>query len=426
MSDYKRKSLPRFGEQIPFCEPSWYQGYPSAYYHQGHVAFRAKCRKFVEEEIKPYAEKWIAAGKYPQELHVKAYEAGISGIIYPKEYGGTPLPDQDAFYELILCDEFGRVGGGAILGQNAINSMALPPILAAGSDYIKNLVCRDVITGKKNISLAISEPWAGSDVANIRTSAVPDASGEFYTVNGSKKWITGGAIADFFTVAVRTGEPGSGMAGISLLLLDKNMPGIKIRKMPTQFDTAHNTTFITFTDVKVPVKNMIGEENTGFMLIMLNFNHERFIISAGAARAARLCYELSFKFAMTRRTFGKKLIQHQLIRYKLAEMARQIEALQDNLERIAYCFSTGVPDMKMGGQCALLKVNASKAFEFCAREASQIFGGSSVVREGRGKLIERMYREVRAAAIPGGSEEILLDFTIRQAAAKAAKLQSKL
>lgn len=134
-----------------------------------------------------------------------------------------------------------------------------------------------------------------------------------------------------------------------------------------------------------------------------------------------MLYELSFQEAMQRRTFGKRLVEHQIIRGKLAEMARLVEALQDNVERVAYQFAMGVADSKLGGQCALLKVNGSRVMEFCAREASQIFGGSSVVREGRGKLVERLYREVRAAAIPGGSEEILLDFAMRQVATQAKR-----
>jgi len=215
------------------------------------------------------------------------------------------------------------------------------------------------------------------------------------------------------------------MGGISLLLIEKGTPGFKIRKMATQFDSCHNTTFLTFDDVRVPAKNLIGGENSGFMMLLLNFNHERFVIAAQACRMARLAYEHAFKWAMTRETFGKKLIQHQLIRFKLAEMARQIESLYDNCERIAYQYSQGIPDFKLGGQCALLKVQASKTLEYCAREASQIFGGSSIVKEGKGKLVERIYREVRALAIPGGSEEILLDFTMRQAANTATKLQKE-
>eukprot|EP01126_Amoeba_proteus_P003928 TRINITY_DN11323_c0_g2_i1.p1 TRINITY_DN11323_c0_g2~~TRINITY_DN11323_c0_g2_i1.p1 ORF type:complete len:218 (+),score=62.59 TRINITY_DN11323_c0_g2_i1:1008-1661(+) len=214
------------------------------------------------------------------------------------------------------------------------------------------------------------------------------------------------------------------MGGISLLLLEKNMPGIHIRKMQTQFDSCHNTTFINLENVKVPISNLIGKENNGFMMLMLNFNHERFAISVSACRHSRVAYEHAIKYALQRETFGKKLIAHQIVRFKLAEMARQIEALYDNLERICYQLSSGIPDRKLGGQCALLKVQATKTLEYCCREASQIFGGASIVKEGKGKIIERLYREVRSQAIPGGSEEILLDFAIRQAVAFVKKDQT--
>ena len=327
-------------------------------------------------------------------------------------------PDFDPFYELILNDELARAGGG-VLGQLGINSMALPPVLNYGSGYLKQKVCREVITGRKAICLAISEPYAGSDVASIRTTAV--RQGDYYIVNGIKKWITGGLMADFFTTAVRTG--GEGFAGVSLLLLERSMPGIRVRKMETQFDNANSTTMVLLEDVKVPLQNLIGEENQGFRMILHNFNHERVVVAAGTCRQARICYEQAITYALERVTFGRPLIQHQIIRFKLAEMVRQIEALQDNLERVAFQFKAGVPDAEMGGQCALLKVQASKTFEYCAREASQIFGGNSIVKEGKGAVVERLYRGVRAAAIPGGSEEILLDFAIRQAASKAKKLK---
>ena len=153
-----------------------------------------------------------------------------------------------------------------------------------------------------------------------------------------------------------------------------------------------------------------------------NFNHERFIIACSTCRMARVAYEESIKYAMVRRTFGKRLVDHQIIRHKLAEMASKIQRLYANLERVAFQFSKGVEDKDMGAQCALLKVQCSQTFEFCAREASQIFGGSSIVREGRGKIVERLYREVRATAIPGGSEEILMDFAVRSAIAEASRL----
>merc|ERR1712226_685867 len=164
---------PAYGDSLKFCEPSWYQGLPSPYYKQTHVDFRAKCREFVEKEIVPYADEWDKTG-YPRSLHRKSYEAGIHGAIYPVEYGGTPPPDFDAFHEIIMNDEIARSGCGGILAQASINSMALPPIIQHASQRIKDMVLRDVITGKKDISLAISEPTHGSDVAGLRTTAVRD------------------------------------------------------------------------------------------------------------------------------------------------------------------------------------------------------------------------------------------------------------
>jgi len=415
----------KFGSQIPICEPAWYQGAKSPYYRKSHAEFRNRVRKFVDERIVPNIDDWIDLPKgYPKNLHVTAFQEGIQGIIYEAKYGGTRPADFDAFHELILWDEMGRIGGTGILGQMAINSMALPPILLAGSKQQKDRVAKDVIQGRKNISLCISEPGYGSDVANIETKA--ELKGDYYIVNGAKKWISGALMADFFTVAVRTGTKQDGLSGLSLLLMDKEMPGISIRKMRTSGDHSHHIGFITFEDVKVHKSNLIGQEGMGFYYVVFNFNHERFIIAAGTCRMARMCYEEALNWSLERKTFGKELHQHQAIRMKLAEMAFRIESLQDNLEKVAYQFSQGVPDKEMGEMCALLKVNASRTFEYCAREASQIFGGSSIVREGRGKVIERLSREVRSSAIPGGSEEILLDFAMRSTLSKAKKLRSML
>jgi len=425
-------ALEPFGDQAPGCEPHWYQGYPSPYYGPSHVAFRAKCRAFVDAEIRPYLDGWITRQEvYPLSLHSKAFASGLptAGLAKdiqarcPKEM--TPEGGFDPFHELIYLDELAAVGPGGAMGQCGINSMAIPPILFAGSSRVQELVVDDVISGRKNISLAISEPTAGSDVAAIRATAVRD--GNTFRVNGQKKWITGGHVADFFTLAVRTG--GAGNKGISLLLVDAKSPGIQIRKMQTQFDTCHGTTFITFDDVSVPVDNIIGEEGGGFKYLLLNFNHERLVISISTCRFSRLCYAEALKYSMRRKTFGRALCEHQMIRWKLAEMLRHVDAVQDMNERVAFQYKAGVADASLGSQCALLKVTASKSFEYCAREASQIFGGSALVCEGPGKIVERLYREVRASAIPGGSEEVLLDLAARQAiagAALAAGLKSKL
>lgn len=421
-----------FGDQTPGCEPGWYQGFPTPYYNASHIAFRQKCRNFVEAEIRPNLDDWLeqkskgTLAHYPLDLHWKSLAAGLptAGLakdvqgLYPKEI--IPEGGFDCFHELIYLDELSAAGPGAVMGQVSINSMALPPIMSVGSKRVQDMVVPDVIAGRKNISLAISEPTAGSDVSAIRATAELTPLGDEFIVNGQKKWITGGHMADFFTLVTRTG--GAGPGGISLLLVDAKTPGIHIRKMETQFDTTHGTTFITFDNVRVPKANVIGEMGKGFKYILLNFNHERFVISAQACRFARICYSESLKYSVRRKTFGKALSEHQMIRWKLAEMLRMTESLQDSNERVAFMYKSGVPDSKLGIQAGLLKVQASKTLEFCAREASQIFGGASIVKEGLGKIVERVYREVRAVAIPGGSEEILLDLAARQAIAGAAKM----
>lgn len=420
-----KNSKEKFGCPLPHTEPAWYHGAHSPYYGASHIAWREKLRAFVEDEVKPHVDEWIESPEgYPKALHSRAYELGIQGAIFPPEYGGTPPEDFDIFHEVIMWDELARMGGGMVFAQLSVNSMGLPPVLIGGSEELKRRIVPDIVRGRKFISLAVSEPTAGSDISNLQTTAVRE--GDVYVVNGSKKWITGGHMADYLTVAVRTGEEGSGMMGLSILVIDTNTPGVKIRKMQTQFDTSHSTTFVLLEDVRVPVGNLVGEENQGFFLLVTNFNHERLVISISACRQSRVCYEEALKWAMTRKTFGKALIQHQVIRLKFTEMALRIESLQDSIERVAYQFKCGVPDHKLALECALIKVQASRCFEYCAAEASQIFGGAAVVKEGRGKIVERLYREVRTIAIPGGSIEVLQDQHGREVYRKSKKLMSSL
>jgi len=364
----------------------------------------------------------------PSDIYGKCYQAGwLPGVVGPPWpthlvggaiAGGVKPEEFDAFHELILVDEVSRCGSGGVLWGLFVGlCIGLPPVLHYGTREMQTKVSAPCLRGEKIICLAITETTAGSDVANLKTEAKKTPDGRYYIVNGDKKWITNGVFADFFTVAVRTGGPG--MGGISLLLLEKNMPGLTTRQMKCSGVWPSGTTYITFEDVKVPVENLIGRENEGFKYVMANFNHERWMFIVEANRLARVCVEEALRYAQKRETFGKKLIEHPVIRLKLAHMTRHVEATQSWLELLTFQMQTMSKEerfKKLGGPTALCKAQATQTFEYCAREAAQIFGGLAYTRGGQGDKVERLYREVRAYAIPGGSEEIMLDFGIRQAA----------
>lgn len=399
--------------------------YHSPYFNETHAALRDEIRQFVENEIEPFVNDWEEGKEVPAELYKKmgerGYLAGLLGVKYPVNH--TPhrvqsvAPENwDLFHEMILTDELSRAGSGGMV-WNVLGGFGIgcPPLVKFGKQPLIDRLLPGILNGDKRICLAITEPDAGSDVANLTCEAKLSEDGKHYIVNGEKKWITNGCWADYFTTAVRTGD--GGMNGLSLLLIERESGGVSTRRMDCQGVWSSGTTYVTFEDVKVPVENLIGKENQGFKVIMSNFNHERIGIIIQCVRFARVCYEEAMKYSHKRKTFGKKLIDHPVIRMKFAHMARQIEATYNWLESVMYqcqCMDETEATFKLGGAIAGLKAQSTTTFEFCAREASQIFGGLSYTRGGQGGKVERLYRDVRAYAIPGGSEEIMLDLSMRQ------------
>lgn len=376
--------------------------YMGPHYTDDHRAWRATLRRFIDAEIIPHVEVWEGAGEFPRELYKKAAAIGLLGLGYPEEYGGTPVGD--LIYAIVTGEEFARIGAGGIGASLLVHGIGLPPVLAIGSEELRRRVAPPVLAGEKIHALAITEPSGGSDVANIRTRAI--RNGDHYLVNGSKMFITAGMRADFYTVAVRTGGPGAG--GVSLLLLERDMAGFTRTPLQKQGWWSSDTAALYFDEVRVPIANLIGEENRGFAGIMRNFNKERISLATSAVAHARVCFEDALSWARERRTFGKRLADHQVIRHKFAEMARQIAASQAYLEQCAVRVNAGETPV---ADLSLLKVQASLTMEFCAREAMQIMGGASYMR---GCRVERIYREVRVNAIGGGSEEIMRDLAARQ------------
>ncbi|KAL6243775.1 hypothetical protein RBB50_009209 [Rhinocladiella similis] len=418
------EALDPFGDLIPFGDPNWYQGYHSPYYNETHAALRAEVREWVESEIEPYVTEWDEGKKVPDTIYKqmgeRGYLAGLLGVKYPKHLvtngvKSVPAEKWDLFHEMLLTDELSRTGSGGLV-WNLIGGYGIgcPPLVKYGKKELVDRILPGILAGDKRICLAITEPDAGSDVANLTCEAKLSEDGKHFIVNGEKKWITNGIWCDYFTTAVRTGGPG--MNGVSLLLIERG-EGVSTRRMDCQGVWSSGTTYITFEDVKVPVENLLGKKDRGFQVIMTNFNHERIGIIIQCLRFSRVCFEESVKYASKRRTFGKKLIDHPVIRLKLAHMARQTEASYAWLENVVYqCQKMGETEamLRLGGAIAGLKAQATTTFEFCTKEAAQIFGGLAYSRGGQGGKVERLYRDTLAYKIPGGSEEIMLDLSIRQ------------
>jgi len=375
----------------------------SPFYDETHEAVAQSVRKFMAAEVLPNIDQWEADGELPRELHKKAAAAGILGLNYPEEYGGHS-EGFDVFHGLTQSEELAAAGAGGLGASLMTHGIGLPPILALGSDEMKRRIAPAVLAGEKLISLAITEPSGGSDVAQLKTRA--EKVGNKYVVNGQKMFITTGMRADYMTVAVRTGGPG--MKGISLMLIETDRPGVSRTRLDKMGWRCSDTAAVYFDNVEVPPENMIGPENGGFIGIMRNFNSERLGMAHGCCAMARVALQEAMDWAQNRETFGKKLGAHQSIRIKLADCARQIQATQAWVDLCAHQHrqGTGVP-----ADYAMLKVQATRMLEHVVREAAQVLGGASYIT---GSKIERIYREVRVNAIGGGSEEIMLDLAGRQ------------
>ncbi len=375
----------------------------SPFYDESHEAVAQSVRKFIEREVMPNIDAWEDARELPRALHKKAAEAGVLGLGYPEEYGGHS-EGFDIFHSLTQTDEMARPGAGGLGASLMTHGIGLPPILRMGSEEMKRRIAPEVLSGDKIIALAITEPSGGSDVAQLKTKA--ERVGNKYVVNGSKMFITSGMRADYVTVAVRTG--GAGMGGISLMLIETDRPGFTRTPLEKMGWHCSDTAALYFDNVEVPPENMIGPENGGFIGIMQNFNSERLGMAMGCCAMARVCLEEAAGWATTRETFGKRLAQHQSIRIKLADMARQIEATQAWVDLCAWQHREG---KGRPADYAMLKVQATRMLEAVARDAAQVLGGASYIK---GSKVERIYREVRVNAIGGGSEEIMLDLAGRQ------------
>jgi len=411
---------------VPFAEPAHLQGISSPYFKESHIALRKAVRKFFAEETLEEALECEATGKAPaKETRLRCGEAGIVAMVQgPGRHlamaprglmGGLVRPEEfDYFHELIVQEERCRTFcPGYEDGLDGACSIGVPVILKYGADWMKELTIPPLFRGEQTCVLAISEAYAGSDVAALRCTAQLDASGENYIVNGTKKWITGGMYADWFVTAVRTG--GKGAAGISMMLIPRS-DEVKTTIIKTKYSSSAGTAFVTFEGAKVPKKNIFGKENAGFQIIMSNFNHERWMIVVICIARARICTEEVFKWAMQRKVFGNRLVEQQVIREKLAQMFAGVESCTAMMYEVTHMMNNmGPQSAEIGSRIALLKYQTTRTCHLIADHAVQILGGRGVTQGGMGRVVETFHRTYKVPSVYGGSEEIMADLAVRQA-----------
>ncbi|TAK28587.1 MAG: acyl-CoA dehydrogenase [Myxococcaceae bacterium] len=362
-----------------------------------HAALRSQVERFAAAEIAPHADAWEEAEEFPLSLYGRTAAAGVLGIGYPEAYGGS---GGDLSHVVVASEAMvlaGRSVGTTVgLGSHGI---ALPPILRAGTEEQKQRWIPRVLRGEWVSALAITEPGGGSDVARLQTRAVRD--GDELVINGSKTFITSGTRADLVTVAVRTGGPGHG--GVSLVVVEKGTPGFTVgRKLKKMGWWASDTAELHFEDCRVPVGNVLGEVDQGFVTIMQNFATERVYLAAQCVAIAELAYRESVAYARERMAFGKALSGFQVTRHKLAEMATRIAAARALTGEVVTRVVAG--DMAATGLAAMAKNVATDMCSEVCDAAVQIHGGYGYMR---GYLVERLYRDARLYPIGGGTREIM-------------------
>ena len=376
---------------------------PSPFLTAEHDAWRHQVRAFVDAEIAPNLKDWDLAATFPDALYTKAAAAGILGMGFAQELGGTG-EDIDLYHRIILAEEFYRLGSGVVFSDLATHWVALPPVISLGSPEMRERVARPVLAGLKKMAFAVTEPSGGSDVGGFQTTA--EKVGDNYIVNGSKTLISGATRADFMLTAVRTGGPGVG--GLSLLLIEADRPGASTKPIAGMGWYNGNNGSISFDNVEVPITNLIGIENRGFAGLANQFNIERFSGISATLAMARTAISEAIAFGRERKTFGQRLIDHQVIRQKIVQMIQRLNSTYAYMDMVVWRFHQGETPV---ADLAMLKVAATTTLEHCARESLQVLGGSAYTGDNR---VERIYREARTFVIGGGAEEILRDLAARQ------------
>ena len=368
-----------------------------------HKIFKKSVSEFVEKEIRPYVEQWEQAGKTPRSVWKRCGELGFLGITYPEEFGGAGA---DHTYSYIFNLEMGKCGScGVPLGLSVQSDMATPALSKHGSTYLRETYLKPALAGDMIASIAVSEPDHGSDVAALETKAIKENN--HYVVTGRKMFITNGTQSDFLTLLVRT-TPGTGFAGLSLMIVPTKLPGVSVGKIlrKTCYPSS-DTAEIILDQVRVPVENIIGQEGKGFIYQMEQFQFERLAAVAMALGGMKRCYDLTKKYIFERTAFGKPLYKFQTVAHKMAQMLAEINGIE------AYsfkCVQMANAKIDFTKDVSMLKLITAQTQQRVMEECVQIHGGYGLMAEYE---VARYFRDAKLTGIGGGTNEIMKEIIVK-------------
>jgi len=366
------------------------------YFTEEHNLFRQSLQDFLKKEVVPNIDKWERTGTIDRFIWKKFGDMGFFGINYPEDYGGLNL---DLFYTVILQEELQKINSGGFAAAIwAHVYLAMTHLSAEGDERIKQNYLVPSIAGDKIGCLCISEPSGGSDVAGMRTTAIKD--GDYYVVNGSKTFITNGIYSDYLVVAAKT-KPELGNKGMSIFVVDRETTGISATKLDKLGWRASDTAEIAFDNVKIPVSNLLGQENEGFAYIMQHFSLERLVMGINAHARAEYALEYALNYMSERITFGKSLDKYQALRHKFVDLYSDMEICKQFNYSIAYRLNRGEYVVK---EATMSKLKSTKMADEVIYECLQFLGGYGYME---GYPMARLLRDSRLGPIGGGTSEIL-------------------
>ena len=368
----------------------------SMYFNEEHQLFRESLKDFLKKEVVPHIDKWEKTGTIERFIWAKFGEMGYFGLAYPEEYGGLDL---DIFYTVILLEELQRINSGGFAAAIWAHAyLAMTHVNKEGNHELKEKYLTASITGEKIGCLCITEPFGGSDVAGMRTTAVK--KGDKYVINGSKTFITNGLYSDYLVVAAKT-NPELGNKGISIFIMDRDTPGISATKLDKLGWRASDTGEIAFDNVEIPLENLMGEENKGFPYIMQHFALERLIMGVNAHARAEFAIEYAIQYMSEREAFGRTIDKFQALRHTMADLATEVEVCKTFNYTVAYRLNKKEYVVK---EATMSKLQSTKMADNVIYQCLQMLGGYGYMEE---YPMARLLRDSRLGPIGGGTSEIL-------------------